>query len=567
MIESFGASGELSGFDFPKLLIYLNDNRFDGKLIVNINGFSKSLFINKGLIAYVVSNDPSDSLDTVIIKYGMLTSDVFKDAVEKAKAQQKSVAKYLIENNLLTSEDLIQASGLQIKEVIKNLITANDFAYFLKKDSAPENIPNQKVNPYQVTFDAFLNLEDISWIHKQLGSSKRIFVHSEDFVERYKNIFYSEDTDILVTRIDGKTDIETLIKTTGLDTDKVKKILAALFVMNMLKLVSDSPLDMAEPVLMSKNDTDTQQIQAELARKKAAQPALPTEKMPIGGIKSEEITLSKELSNKKPDFPSVEERDIFGTLNKPSLTYEDRDDTQSRRLAETGFQAQPVSSSTDQYLKILERQRKKTNRITLFTLILVILFGLTVAFYLFIYQKNIESNEPSRNETVGKNTPNEDSTQIIKSEKDQKLPGKNTVKATKTVENKSVEKESKTKPAATAAKTPGLSPYRNIGSLMASGNYQAAASAWRENLKSNPSYTISVEIACARDSITKIYSFDPKLENLFILPRTVKDKQCFRVCWGQFPDSQTAKSKIGTLPEYYRNQTPKPEPVTIKSIL
>jgi preprotein translocase subunit SecG len=577
LIESFGASGELSGFDFPKLLIYLNDSRFEGKLIVNIKDFNKAIFVSKGSIAYVVSNDPHDSLDSVIIKYGMLSAEKFKDAVEKAKSQQKSVAKYLIENSLLASEDLIQASGLQIREVIKNVITTGEFSYFLKKDSTPENIPNQKVSPYQVTFDAFMDIEDMDWIHKQLGASKRIFVQSENFVERYKNLFYSEDTDLVVTRIDGKTDIDTLIRNTGLNAEKVRKILAALFVMNILKIVSDSPLDTAEPVLVKKTDTDTQQIEAEKIKKKASPEAVfPTEKFPpprpADGTKPAESSPDVNIPGDidfTPSRPQFKETSSAESSVRTSLDHGeeakaiDRSFFQSQRLDEPALSAQPVSTSTAHYMKILERQRKKANKLTVFTLILIILFGLTAAFYIFIYQKNIESEETTKfNPTIK-----------IPQNKQVVPPVKKTITPSKT------EKPSAgiIKPGTGAgqpfkeekkpfdiSKTGGL---KTIKSLMDAGNYQVAAQRWKESFKGSTLYTLSVEIACSRESITKIYGFDPKLENLFVLPKMVKDKSCFRVCWGTFPDAQTARNKINTLPAYYRSQAPAPEPVLLKTIL
>jgi hypothetical protein len=585
LIESFGASGELSGFDFPKLLIYLNDSRFEGKLIVNIKDFNKAIFISKGSIAYVVSNDPQDSLDSVIIKYGMLSSDKFKEAVEKAKSQQKSVAKYLIENNLLTSEDLIQASGLQIKEVIKNIITTGEISYFLKKDSTPDNIPNQKVNPYQVTFDAFMDIGEMDWIYKQLGSSKRIFVQSENFVERYKNIFYSEDTDLVVTRVDGKTDIDALIRNTGLDAEKVRKILAALFVMNILKLVSDSPLDTAEPVLMGKNDTDTQQIEAERIKKKVSQePAFPTEKFHPSHSAAESKAAGKgstpEVHDKSESVPARSpSAESARSDSLKQASFESREEAkstdqsffQSQRLDEPEYSAQPVSTSTAHYMKILERQRKKTNRLTVFTLILIILFGLTAAFYIFIYQKNIESEETPKIAPVIGIPQNKQIVLPIKktdtrSDKKTNIPV-NTEKPTAAVIKPAVNSG---KPAMEVIKQSGNSKtggLKNIKALMDTGNYQAAALSWKESMKGSTLYTLSVEIACSRESITKIYSFDPKLENLFVLPKMVKDKSCFRVCWGLFPDIQTAKNKISTLPAYYRNQTPAPEPVLLKTIL
>jgi septal ring-binding cell division protein DamX len=196
---------------------------------------------------------------------------------------------------------------------------------------------------------------------------------------------------------------------------------------------------------------------------------------------------------------------------------------------------------------------------------------LTAAFYIFIYQKNIESEEtPKINPAIG--IPQ--NKQIVPPVK---KPVAQSVKKTGTSINTEKPATAIIKPAVgvvnptmEVSKTSGISKsgwQKNIKALMDAGNYQAAAASWKESLKGSSLYTLSVEIACSRESITKIYAFDPKLENLFVLPKMVKDKSCFRVCWGLFPDVQTAKNKISSLPAYYRNQTPAPEQVLLKTIL
>jgi preprotein translocase subunit SecG len=355
--------------------------------------------------------------------------------------------------------------------------------------------------------------------------------------------------------------------------------------MNILKLVSDSPLDTAEPVLVKKNDTDTQQIEAERIRKKASQePAFPTEKFHPSHSAAEskaagtgiapEVHDDSEVIPARPPFAEsapAESPKQSSFEHGEEAKLKDRSFFQSQGLGEPEYSTQPVSTSTAHYMKILERQRKKANKLTVFTLILIILFGLTAAFYIFIYQKNIESEEtPKINPAIG--IPQ--NKQIVPPVK---KPVAQSVKKTGTSINTEKPATAIIKPAVgvvnptmEVSKTSGISKsgwQKNIKALMDAGNYQAAAASWKESLKGSSLYTLSVEIACSRESITKIYAFDPKLENLFVLPKMVKDKSCFRVCWGLFPDVQTAKNKISSLPAYYRNQTPAPEQVLLKTIL
>ena len=78
-------------------------------------------------------------------------------------------------------------------------------------------------------------------------------------------------------------------------------------------------------------------------------------------------------------------------------------------------------------------------------------------------------------------------------------------------------------------------------------------------------YTISIEIACSDDSITMAYQYDKKLDSLFILPKDLKGRSCYRVCWGLYGTEASAQKGFNTLPRYYQNQDPKPKPIAYSS--
>jgi len=269
VIESFGASGDLSGLDFPKLLIYLNEIQFEGQALFNMDQLTKTILMKRGIIAYGVSNDFEDALDRVLVKYNFISEAQLKEATDASMQTHKSLAKYLIENQIVTSEDLLQASSLQVREIAGSLIVATGFSYFLKKDAIPSNAPNLQINPFQIIFDSVFTSTDMEWIHKQLGSSNRIFGQTEDFVKRYKEIVYTEETDLIITKIDGKTSIEDLIKIIAEDADKVKKTLAALYVLGMLKIISDSPLDKPSPSISPVPAASTQRLDPEEMKRRA----------------------------------------------------------------------------------------------------------------------------------------------------------------------------------------------------------------------------------------------------------------------------------------------------------
>jgi len=258
LIESFGASGDIKGTEFPKLLIYLNDIQFEGQAHFKYEDITRTLFVKRGVIAYGISNDFKESLDEVLVKYGIITEDQLKTAIEEAKLSNKSLAKYLIETQAVGSEDLIRASALQVREIVTSLIILDSYNYFLKKDTLPKNAPNLEIHSFQIIFDSILSIENIEWVHNILGSPKNIYKLNDEFVSRYKEITYTEEIDLITTKINGKHSVENIIRNSNMEQNQIKTTIAALLLLDMAeKPESDGIETQVSPPLL---ETETQTI-------------------------------------------------------------------------------------------------------------------------------------------------------------------------------------------------------------------------------------------------------------------------------------------------------------------
>jgi len=54
---------------------------------------------------------------------------------------------------------------------------------------------------------------------------------------------------------------------------------------------------------------------------------------------------------------------------------------------------------------------------------------------------------------------------------------------------------------------------------------------------------------------------------IFILPKRLNDQDCYAVMWGPFSSKQAVHKALSDIPEFFTQQTTKPEIVLLKSYL
>jgi septal ring-binding cell division protein DamX len=89
--------------------------------------------------------------------------------------------------------------------------------------------------------------------------------------------------------------------------------------------------------------------------------------------------------------------------------------------------------------------------------------------------------------------------------------------------------------------------------LLAQGALPDAARAFAAALAPRASgrFSLQVLVACAPENVQKAVAAVPA-EDLFILPVTVKGRDCYRMCWGVYDSRPAAEAALSGLPPYFR---------------
>ena len=101
-MESVNNSGTFAEVSFPRLLVHLHQDRFDGTLRVTQQGPVKLLYFQRGEIAMASSNDSRDHLAPILIREGKLKSEQL-DLARKSAKPGTSLARVLVQMGFLTS--------------------------------------------------------------------------------------------------------------------------------------------------------------------------------------------------------------------------------------------------------------------------------------------------------------------------------------------------------------------------------------------------------------------------------------------------------------------------------
>jgi len=103
--------------------------------------------------------------------------------------------------------------------------------------------------------------------------------------------------------------------------------------------------------------------------------------------------------------------------------------------------------------------------------------------------------------------------------------------------------------------------------LLRQGSLAEAAHTFARQMRaSSGKLTVQVLVACAPDTVSKAIANAPG-DELFILPVSVKGRDCYRVCWGVYASRDEAETGTERLPDYFRQSGSSPRVTPLEELL
>jgi hypothetical protein len=225
--------GNLKEFSLPNILQLVKMSAKSGALTIRREEESGKIFFRNGLINYAYSAPQLLPLGERLVKAGSIDAQQLKEALAEQKKAGESarIGTILLESGVIDRGTLEQAVREQIQDSAFNFFswTEGDFEF-----SADEHVTDEDIlvemTVETVIMEGCRRIDEWELIFEHLGSLERVphLAYSERVEERGEITLTAEEWRVLV-HIDGRADINTILRDGGLDRFHGAKVIYSLY--------------------------------------------------------------------------------------------------------------------------------------------------------------------------------------------------------------------------------------------------------------------------------------------------------------------------------------------------
>ncbi len=238
--------GNLREFSLPNVLQLVKMSAKTGALSINREAESGKIFFRNGQIHFATAHPGTMPLGERLVKSGHVTSKQLRAALaeQKKKSSKGRIGSILLEHGYIDRATLEQSVRDQIEDVTFNFFSwvDGDFAFEADETVTDEDILVE-MNVESVIMEGCRRIDEWELIFATLGSLERVpRLRYNDIVEEDGGVKLAPDQWRVVCWIDGRHDINTVLKECGLDRFNGAKVIYDLHKAGLLT-VNDSAIE------------------------------------------------------------------------------------------------------------------------------------------------------------------------------------------------------------------------------------------------------------------------------------------------------------------------------------
>ena len=242
ILGSVSYEGSLDDFPLLGLFYALSSNFQTGVAIVRNDQAHKEVYFKEGWIVLARTNKSEERLGNLLVKKKLVSQSHVEKMVVQAKKKGAKLGNFLVENGLLLKKELREVLDLQIKEILRDLLSWKEGEfYFVEKEVDAEDVV-VNYTPLDIALFSARSARDFSAFKKMVPHNQVIF-QIPPYIESAK-VKITEELDanetFIFSLIDGKRNIDQLIKFSGEDEMFTTNILHRLLLMGFIEKSMDS---------------------------------------------------------------------------------------------------------------------------------------------------------------------------------------------------------------------------------------------------------------------------------------------------------------------------------------
>jgi len=237
--------GNLKEFSLPNIFQLVKMSAQSGALTIRRDEVWGKIFFRKGLIYYAFSVPQHLPLGERLVKAAAISAEQLKEALaaQKKSGEGARIGTILLNEGAIDRGTLETAVREQIQDAAFDFFSWSDGEF---EFGADEHVTDEDIfvemNVENVIMEGCRRIDEWELIFEQLGSLERVprLAYSEHVAERGELTLTAEEWRVMV-HIDGRVDVNTILRDCGLDRFHGAKVIYGLF--------SGGLITVSEPVI------------------------------------------------------------------------------------------------------------------------------------------------------------------------------------------------------------------------------------------------------------------------------------------------------------------------------
>jgi hypothetical protein len=237
--------GNLHEFSLPNIFQLVKMSAKSGSLTISREGESGKIYFRNGNISYAYSQPQLLPLGERLVKAGAISNAQLKQALaaQKKAGDGSRLGRVLLDKERIDLATLEQAVREQIQDTAFTFFSWSDGVFeFAVEDTPPEEDVLVEMNVETVIMEGCRRVDEWELIFEQLGSLERVpHLAYGDHVNDVGSLTLTAEEWRVIVHIDGRADINTILRDCGLDRFHGAKVMYSLF--------SSGLINVSEPVI------------------------------------------------------------------------------------------------------------------------------------------------------------------------------------------------------------------------------------------------------------------------------------------------------------------------------
>jgi tetratricopeptide (TPR) repeat protein len=233
--------GNLREASLPDVLQLLAMGKKTGCLSVSHRQQFGTIHFDHGRIAHAAIVNRRDRLGDILVKHGLVSATALQRAIAaQAEHPELRIGEFFVAEGHIKREQLHQYLKHQIEEAVYLLFTWTQGTFTFEPDVKPD--PQDltvSISPESLLLEGARRVDEWSLIEKKIPSFDLVFSLDRDHLNE-SDVQFTTEQDTVMSLIDGRRDVATIVEDSGLDEFHVGKALFELATAGFLRKLGRS---------------------------------------------------------------------------------------------------------------------------------------------------------------------------------------------------------------------------------------------------------------------------------------------------------------------------------------